>query len=105
MFYEEIRIKIGLPNKHIILSIKDSLQQQIHYNGNIFGKKCCRCNEGSLYSNEYVIRHFFNQKILIFLFLLHEKIWVLIRSTLDRVLLKIQHYAFLENRVTYYIDN
>ena len=37
------------PFLHIILSIKDSLQQQIHYNGNIFGNKCCRCNEGSLY--------------------------------------------------------
>ena len=33
----------------IILSIKDSLQPQIHYNGNVFGNKCCRCNEGSLY--------------------------------------------------------
>ena len=30
---------------HIILPIKDSLQQQIHFNGNIFGKKGCRCNE------------------------------------------------------------
>ena len=29
--------------------IKDSLQQQIHFNGNIFGNKCCRCNEGSLH--------------------------------------------------------
>ena len=48
MFYEEIRIKQGL-FLHIILSIKDSLQQQIHFNGNIFGNKCCRCNEGSLY--------------------------------------------------------
>ena len=35
--------------QNVILSIKDSLQQQIHYNGNIFGNKCCRCNEGSLY--------------------------------------------------------
>ena len=26
---------------------KDSLQQQIHYNGNVFGNKCCRCNGGS----------------------------------------------------------
>ena len=34
---------------HIILSNKDSLQQQIHFNGNIFGNKCCHCNEGSLY--------------------------------------------------------
>ena len=34
---------------HIILSIKDSLQQQIHFNGNIFEIKCSRCNEGSLY--------------------------------------------------------
>ena len=33
---------------HIILSIKDFLQQQIHFNGNSFGNKC-RCNEGSLY--------------------------------------------------------
>ena len=33
--FEEIRIKQGL-FIHIILSIKDSLQQQIHYNGNIF---------------------------------------------------------------------
>ena len=32
-----------------IVSIKDSLQQQIHFNGNIFGNKCCRCNDGSLY--------------------------------------------------------
>ena len=42
MFYEQIRIKQGL-------SYKDSLQQQIHFNGNIFGNKCCRCDEGSLY--------------------------------------------------------
>ena len=50
MFYEKIRIK---PFLHIILSIKDSLEQQIHYNGNIFGNKCCRCNEGSLYVNAF----------------------------------------------------
>ena len=47
MFYEEVRIKQGL-FLYIILSIKDSLQQQIYYNGNIFGNKCCHCNEGSL---------------------------------------------------------
>ena len=34
---------------HIIVSIKDSLQQQFHFNGNIFENKCYRCNEGSLY--------------------------------------------------------
>ena len=28
---------------------KDSLQQQIHFNGNIFGNKSFRCNEGLLY--------------------------------------------------------
>ena len=33
MFYEEIRIKQGLS---YISVITDSLQQQIHYNGNIF---------------------------------------------------------------------
>ena len=25
------------------------LQQQINFNGNIFGNKCCHCNKGSLY--------------------------------------------------------
>ena len=29
---------------HNNLSIKESLQQQIHFNGNIFGNKRCRCN-------------------------------------------------------------
>ena len=33
---------------HIIVSIEESLQQQIHFNGNICGNKCCRCNEDSL---------------------------------------------------------
>ena len=32
------------------LLIKYSVQQQIHFNGNVFGNKCCRCNEGSLYT-------------------------------------------------------
>ena len=36
------------PFLHIILSIIDPLQQQIHFNDSIFEKKCCRCNEGSL---------------------------------------------------------
>ena len=48
MFYEEIRIKQGLFIR-IILSIKDSLQQKVHYNDNIFVNKCCRCDEGLLY--------------------------------------------------------
>ena len=48
MFYEEIRIKQCF-FLHIILSIMDFLQQQTHFNGNIFGNKCCRCNKGSLY--------------------------------------------------------
>ena len=34
---------------NINLLIEDSLQQQIHYNGNVFANKCCHCNEGSLY--------------------------------------------------------
>ena len=29
--------------------MKDSLLQQIHFNGNIFGNKYCRYNEGLLY--------------------------------------------------------
>ena len=57
MFYEKIRIKQGL-FLHIILSIKDSLQQQIHFSGNIFGNKCCRCNEGSLYFPQNKEWHF-----------------------------------------------
>ena len=40
----------------IILPIKDSLQQQIHFNGNIFGSKCCRYNEGSLYSSYFFLK-------------------------------------------------
>ena len=28
--------------------VKDSLQQQIRFNGNIFGNKCCHCIEGLL---------------------------------------------------------
>ena len=31
------------------MSIKDSVQQQIQFNGNVFGNKCYRCNEVSLY--------------------------------------------------------
>ena len=45
---------------HIILTINDSLQQQIRFNGSIFGNKCCRCNEGSLYSDRW---GFANSKI------------------------------------------
>ena len=49
VLYEEINIKQGRSFLHIILSINDSLQQLIHFNGDIFWNKCCRCNEGSLY--------------------------------------------------------
>ena len=41
------------PFLHIILAIKDSLQQQIRFNGNIFENKSCHCNESSLYSYGY----------------------------------------------------
>ena len=33
---------------HIHLFIKDSSQQQIHFDDNVIGNKHCRCNEGSL---------------------------------------------------------
>ena len=36
--------------------MKDSLQQQIHFNGNIFGNTCCCCNEGLLYISERPFR-------------------------------------------------
>ena len=45
MFNEEIRIKQTLS-----YMFKDSLQEQIHFNGNIFGNKCCHFIEGLLYS-------------------------------------------------------
>ena len=37
-----------MPFLHIILSIKYSVQQQIRFNGNVFGNRCGRSNEGSL---------------------------------------------------------
>ena len=48
LFYEEIRTKTR-PFLNIHPLMKYSVQQQIHFNGNVFGNKCCRCNEGSLY--------------------------------------------------------
>ena len=42
MFYEEIRIKIGLSNI-------SWCPLRILYNSKFIGNKCCRCNEGSLY--------------------------------------------------------
>ena len=37
------------PFLHINLLIKNFVQQQNHFNGNVFGNKCYCCNEGSLY--------------------------------------------------------
>ena len=37
--------------------IKYSVQQQIHFNDNVFESKCCRCNEGSLYMYAYVMKY------------------------------------------------
>ena len=54
-FYEGIR-KHGIC-LHIILLIKDSLQQHIHFNGNIFGNECCICNEGSMYTRGVLQLH------------------------------------------------
>ena len=55
-FDEEIRKKdLFLP---INLRIKYSVQQLINFNGNVFGNKCCQCNEGSLYFDQkYIIIH------------------------------------------------
>ena len=47
MFNQEIRIKQGLPD--ISFCPLRILYNNSHYNSNIFGNKCCRCNEGSLY--------------------------------------------------------
>ena len=46
---------------HIIVSIKDSLQQKIHFNGNIFGNS--HCNEGSLYHSKEMPNPIFQDKI------------------------------------------
>ena len=35
--------------------MKDSLHQQINFNGNTFGNKYCHYNEGSLYIVMYII--------------------------------------------------
>ena len=37
------------PLLHIDMLIKNSVQQQIRFNENVFGNKCYRYNEGSLY--------------------------------------------------------
>ena len=56
MLDEEIRTKQGISYKiEMMLSMKNFLQQQILFNGNIFGNKCCRCHEGSLYRDMYLI--------------------------------------------------
>ena len=31
-------------------SVKNSLQQQMHFKASIFGNKCCHCNEDSVFS-------------------------------------------------------
>ena len=38
------------PILHISQLISYSVQQQNHFNGNVLRNKCCRCNEGSLYT-------------------------------------------------------
>ena len=43
MFYEEIRT-----TQAVCSDIKDSLQEQIHYNSNSTGNKYCRLHEGPL---------------------------------------------------------
>ena len=62
MFCEEMRIKQGL-FLPIFLSIKDSLQKQIHYNGNVFGNKCClvtrvHCISTNIFFPVFFSRHF-----------------------------------------------
>ena len=49
MFFEEIKIKQAIFTYHYA-AFKDSLQKQIHFNGNILGNKCYRCNYGPLYN-------------------------------------------------------
>ena len=37
------------PLLQIDMLIRNSVQQQIHFNENVFANKCYRCNEGSQY--------------------------------------------------------
>ena len=53
MFYDEITTKTR-PFLHINLLILYSVQQQIHFNGNVFGNKWCRYNEDSLYKDIFI---------------------------------------------------
>ena len=56
MLYEEIRKKTR-PFLHINLLIKDSLQQRIHFNGDVFVNKCCRCKEGVTVFADFMYYH------------------------------------------------
>ena len=47
MFFEKTKIEKKLFFYSILL-IKDSLPNQVHFNGNIFGNKRCCCNEASI---------------------------------------------------------
>ena len=66
MFFEEIRKKKVFHT--IILSIKDSLQQQIYFNSSIFGNKCCRCNKGSLQLSAFSVNWFWYFSVIYYTF-------------------------------------
>ena len=48
MFYEEIRTKQDLSYMSLC-SLSILYNSKIHFNGNIFGNKCCHCHKGLLY--------------------------------------------------------
>ena len=48
VFYEAMKTR--RPFSHINLLIKYSVQQHIHFNGNVFGNKCCPCDESLMYT-------------------------------------------------------
>ena len=52
----------GINQLQIILLMKYSLQQQIQFNRNIFGKIYCRCIEGSLYLLISLYNHLSGEK-------------------------------------------
>ena len=65
--------------------MKYSLQQQVHFNGNIFGNKCCHCKKGSLYNvvmeKWRTLPQNYHQVLLLYksygLFYLQERWWSL----------------------------
>ena len=65
---------MGKRKKKITL-IKNSLQQQIYFDNNIFGNKWYRCNEGSLYYSNGSLRSVLRQEDVLRLQCHTRRLW------------------------------